>query len=99
MTGHETPKNFTWEEKKNKTQNPSKQNKKKTAETESEQYQTLHGVATLKTNFKLRTLIVPIQFRYSSILLSTSYCLSNIYTCQSLYTSHLFPKGEKKKTK
>lgn len=99
MTGHETPKSFTWEEKKTKTQTPSKQNNKKTAKTESEQYQTLHGVATLKTNFKLYTLIVPIQFRYSSILLSTSYCLSNIYTRQSLYTSHLFPKGGKKNKK
>lgn len=64
MTGHETPKNFTWE-KKPQTQKPPKQNKKKTTKTESEQYQTLNGVATLKTNFKLHTEIVPIQFRYS----------------------------------
>lgn len=40
MTGHETPKNFTWE-KKPQTQKPPKQNKKKTTKTESEQYQTL----------------------------------------------------------
>lgn len=33
MTGHETPKNFVWEEKKT---------------TEGQRYQTLHGVATLK---------------------------------------------------
>lgn len=42
MTGHETPKNFTWEKKN---------------ETESQQYQTLNGVATLKnviSNFILK---------------------------------------------
>lgn len=34
----------------------------KTTKTESEQYQTLNGVATLKTNFKLHTEIVPILY-------------------------------------
>lgn len=85
--------------KKPKTNTETPKTKQKPTKTESEQYQSLNGVATLKTNFKLHTLIVPIQFRYSSILLSISYCLSNMYTCQSLYTSHLFPKGEKNPNK
>jgi len=46
---------------------------KKISETESQQYQSLNGVATLKKcNFELRTEVVPIQFRFSSIFLSIS---------------------------
>lgn len=51
--------------KNHKHKNPQNKTRKKTTKTESEQYQTLNGVATLKTNFKLHTEIVPIQFRYS----------------------------------
>lgn len=72
MTGHETPKNFTWEKKKKSNTKSPKTKQERKNQTEIEQYQTLNGVATLKTNFKLHTEIVPIQFRYSSILLSIS---------------------------
>lgn len=57
--------------KKSNTKSPKTKQERKN-QTEIEQYQTLNGVATLKTNFKLHTEIVPIQFRYSSILLSIS---------------------------
>lgn len=47
MTGHETPKNFTWEGK----------NQQKTKKPESQQYESLNGVAMLKNaiaNFLLK---------------------------------------------